>query len=504
MRLCLILVLYVIIGNKKMISKPGAFMNIRLTVTIIISKAIIKICRLANWGGTTLAGRVALKLYPEIVKTISHNVRLIMVTGTNGKTTTTRIIEQVLKENKIGYITNKSGANLLSGIITTFIDNSDIKGICIQSTALIEIDEAAFKQACNHFEPDILVVTNFFRDQLDRYGELYTTLKGVKAGIEKLNKTRLVLNADDSLCASLGKDTSKQVIYYGFDQNAHKGAEECINSDAMFCLYCKSRYIYNYHIYGHLGGFACENCGYSRPATHVACTAVQQLTTSHSEIEFTAKGFNGLTGNDGISSENPDGTHQVFSAKIKLPGLYNIYNALAAAACGCLLDLPMEKIINALGSFECGFGRMETIKSDGKTIKVILVKNPTGFNQVLNFLTTEDKNAQLAFIINDNAADGRDISWLWDVDFEKLQDMQDRLDNIFTSGLRAEDMAVRLKYAGIFTNKISIVKDYKELIEAGLSATREGHNFYILPTYTAMLEIRKYLKSRFNLKEFWK
>ena len=193
-----------------------------------------------------------------------------------------------------------------------------------------------------------------------------------------------------------------------------------------------------------------------------------------------------------------------FHARINLPGLYNIYNALAAVSCGHLLKLPVENTIKALDSFECGFGRMETINTAGKNIKVILVKNPTGFNQVLNYLLTEDQNMQLAFLINDKLADGTDISWLWDVDFEKLQKTQEKLDNIYTSGIRAEDMAVRLKYAGIFTDKINIIKDYSELINTGLSRTASGQNFYILPTYTAMLEIRKVLKEKFGLKEFWK
>lgn len=466
-------------------------MNIRLFISIVISKIVIKLCRLVKKGGTTLPGKIAQKLYPNIVETLASNFRIIMVTGTNGKTTTSRIIGQILKENDIEFITNKSGANLVGGVITTFIEAVGLTGRCSASTALIEIDEAAFNVISDRLHPHILVVTNFFRDQLDRYGELYTTLKSVKSGIEKSPETKLVLNADDSLCASLGYKSDKNIIYYGFDENAYAGIEESVNSDAMFCLYCKNKYEYSNHIYGHLGGFMCPNCGYQRPQTDITCSKVDELTVSYSSIQ--------LVINSGISKE-PQG----FTARVNLPGLYNIYNALAAVACGQLMGLPVEKSINALGSFECGFGRMETINASGKFIRLILVKNPTGFNQVLNFLLTEEKNMQLAFIINDNLADGTDISWLWDVDFEKLQGVQDRMDNVYTSGIRAEDMAVRLKYSGIFTNKISIVHDYRDLIETGLSRTLEGQNFFILPTYTAMLEIRKVLKNKFGLKEFWK
>jgi UDP-N-acetylmuramyl tripeptide synthase len=173
-------------------------------------------------------------------------------------------------------------------------------------------------------------------------------------------------------------------------------------------------------------------------------------------------------------------------------------------AMGADVEYAADKTITALSKFECGFGRMETISTQGKNIKVILVKNPTGFNQVISYLLSEEKEAQIAFLINDKLADGTDISWLWDVEFEKLEDMQEKVINVYTSGIRAEDMAVRLKYAGIYTYKISIIKDYKELIAKGLAATPEGHNFYILPTYTAMLAIRRILKSKFGLKEFWK
>lgn len=460
-------------------------MDLRLAFTIAVTKMIIKACRLINWGGTTLPGRIARKLYPDIIRSITNGFKIIMVTGTNGKTTTTRIIGQVLTENNIDYITNKSGANLVNGIVTTFIEQADIKGRNKMSTALIEVDEAAFKYISDFIEPDVLVVTNFFRDQLDRYGELYTTLKGVLSGIQKARKTTLVLNSDDSLCASLGRDTDKKVLYYGLAADAYKSTEEVVNTDAMFCIFCKTKYKYENHVYGHLGGFECPNCGYKKPLTHVTCTNVDELNSTYSLIKFNA----GDTQN---------------TAKINLPGLYNIYNAMAALACSEVLGLPIENSVRALSNFECGFGRMESIEVEGKTIKLILVKNPTGFNQVLSYLLTEDKKVQLAFLINDNAADGTDISWLWDVDFEKLQNMQDRLDDIYTSGIRAEDMSVRLKYAGIYTDKIRLIKDYAALINEGLSKTLPGSSFYVLPTYTAMLDVRKVLKNKFGLKEFWK
>jgi len=453
---------------------------------------MISILRVFKSGGTTLPGKIARKLYPDVVKVIARDFKTIMVTGTNGKTTTTRIIGEILKVNGMNYITNKSGANLFGGIITTFIDSVDIHGKGKAPIALIEIDEAAFNVVSDYIEPDVLVVTNFFRDQLDRYGELYSTLNSVRSGIKKSGKTMLVLNADDSLCASLGKDTDKQVTNYGFDTNAYQSKEKQVNSDAMFCIYCKTKYDYESHVYGHLGNFACSSCGYRRPDTGVTCVKVEELNTSYSNILFSVN-----------SGQNQDES-TMLQAKINLPGLYNIYNALAAAACGSVLGLPAANLVEALENFECGFGRMETISTHGKNIKVILVKNPTGFNQVLSFLLTEEKNTQIAFLINDKLADGTDISWLWDVDFEKLENAQKTIDNFYVSGIRAEDMAVRLKYAGIYSSKIHIIKNYEELLAKGLSNTEAGHSFYILPTYTAMLDMRKLLKKKYGLKEFWK
>lgn len=458
----------------------------RLFLSILITKCTIKLLRIFKLGGTSLPGKVALRLYPNILKKLSQNLNIVMVTGTNGKTTTTRIIEQILIENNQSYITNKSGANLVFGIAATLVDSSSLSGKINASTALLEIDEAAFNKLTDYIQPNLLVVTNFFRDQLDRYGELYTTLNKVASAIQKSPNVVVALNADDSMCASLASST-KNPIFYGFEEGAYKITEEITTSDAMFCIKCKEKYSYNFRVYGHLGGFYCPKCGYRKPETDITCTKVVDLNTSFTDIKFK------------LSNDNNE-----YFAKINLPGLYNSYNALAAISMGKLLNLPIENTIKALSTFECGFGRMETIQVGNKTIKVILVKNPTGFNQVLNFLLTETNSIQLAILINDNAADGRDISWLWDVDFEVLSKIESQIVNLYTSGLRADDMSVRLKYAGISTSKISTITNYKELINTGIDKTEENSTFYLLPSYTAMLDLRKELMSIFNLKEFWK
>lgn len=463
-------------------------LQIRIYVTLGISKASIKMLRLFKLGGTTLPGKIAMFLLPDILKILSKNLnRIILVTGTNGKTTTCRIIGKLLSEANIDYFTNKSGANLLSGISSTLIENSNIQGRFASTTVLFEVDEAAFSKVTKYLDPNFIVVTNFFRDQLDRYGELFTTVKNVEDGIRNSEQPTIIINADDSLSSSIAKNTQKKVLYFGFSKETSQKLEDSSGTDAAFCIYCKEKYQYTFHTFGHLGDFHCSKCGFTRAAPHVFLSSISSLNSSKSDISI-----------------NFVGQDTSLDAQINLPGLYNIYNSLAAATLGSAMEIPQEKIKAALENFECGFGRMETIETEGKFIKVILVKNPTGFNQVISYLLTEDKNTNIAFLINDNAADGTDISWLWDVDFEKFKSFQENVISFVTSGKRANDMALRLKYAGVYTNKIQVCQSFENLIDIGLSKTSKGQVFYILPTYTALLGIRSILKKKFNLKEFWK
>ena len=402
----------------------------RLGLAIIMTKLTVFMLRLAGRGGTSLPGKIALKICPDIFNKLSDRFRIIMITGTNGKTTTSRIVAGMLEKAGLQYVSNKSGANLASGIATTLISSLSLTGKPIARTALLETDEAAFRTLAPKLKPEIIIVTNFFRDQLDRYGELYTTLNSVREGIQGSPESRLILNADDSLCASLGQNTSNPVIYFGLGDKVYPEDYLIANADAAFCINCKSRYEYLSSSFGHLGHFKCPNCGYERPSAQIECTQVLEYDNLSSTIEI----------------QIPDGK---IAVKLALPGLYNIYNALAGTAVGHILELKEDDLTYVLEGFECGFGRMETLLVSGRELKMILVKNPTGFNQVLKYLLTQNDKCVLAFSINDKLADGTDISWLWDVDFEILSFMQNKVRRFFVSGTRAEDMAVRLKYAGI-------------------------------------------------------
>lgn len=461
-------------------------MSYKSKLAIAVGKITIKLLRLMKLGGTTLPGKIALIICPSILMELSSKCRTIMVTGTNGKTTTTRIIEKILADAGFSYFTNKSGANLMSGITTTYISVCSYSGEISHSHALIEIDEAAFSIASSHVKPVILVVTNFFRDQLDRFGELYSTVNNVLTGIEKSHETLLIINADDSLCSYLGEKSKNPKLYFGFSPDCINENSSSQNHDAGYCIFCKEKYQYTFSVYGHLGGFHCENCGFKRQIPNIECEQINSLDSQSSDVSFK------------MSSDIR------FLAKLNLPGLYNIYNALAATACAHHLKVNSDIIAKSLATFERGFGRMECIQVDDKKIQVILVKNPIGFTQVLTFLQSVQEKCTIAFLINDNYADGTDISWLWDVEFEKLSTIEENVIKFFTSGERAEDMTVRLKYAGIYTDKIVLCKNYNKLLTDALNQTPDNSTLYILPTYTAMLDVRSILKKKFHLKEFWK
>ena len=427
-----------------------------------------------------MPGRVALAIDPHVLGKLAKGVTTIIVTGTNGKTTTSRMIERSLEESGYRFFANKSGANMLSGITAEFAMHSGLGGKNKYPYALIECDEAAFKTVSKYVDAKCVVVTNVFRDQLDRYGEVTHTLNSILTGIKNSPNAVVCINADDSLSVSMKDEIPNKVVFYGVETEIYKNRVEEV-SDAPYCIKCKTEYVYDYVTYGHLGGFRCPNCGYHRPQTEVSVEKVLESTPDSSTILLNLNG-----------SE--------YQATINLPGGYNIYNATATAAAGYVLGIKNETIIDALSSFECGFGRMEKFTVNGTDIRMILIKNPAGCNQVLNFLSNNTTPSLFVVALNDRFADGTDISWIWDVDFEKLNQISDKLTEIWVTGRRADDMAMRFKYAGIPVNKIKVMKDYEQLIDA---ATKQQAPVYMMPTYTAMLDIREIFSKNYGFKEFW-
>ncbi len=455
-------------------------MNLRTILAVGVCKASGAILRKMGRGGTNLPGKLALKIHKGILGELSRNVNVTVVTGTNGKTTTSRMIEQAFSDAGLDYFANRSGANLLTGIIAVFAQHCTISGKCRHSHALIECDEAAFRTASQFLPVRALVVNNIFRDQLDRYGEITHTLEAIRTGISHIPDATLCLNADCSLTASLADGAKNRVVWFGVNVPIYKDAIKEL-SDAPYCIHCKTEYEYSYVTYGHLGGFSCPKCGYHKPDPDVAVTKVLDTGTEASDIELSFQGK----------------THEVH---VNLPGGYNIYNAAAATSASLVAGISAETIVGALAQFECGFGRAEQFNLGRCQARMMLVKNPAGFNQVISLIAHSEEPCQLAFLLNDRFADGRDISWIWDVDFEALAAQEKRFTRIFVSGVRACDMALRLKYAGFPPERLNVIPEYPTLLdEIGGSDIPA----FIMPTYTAMFDLRSEIGHRTNVKAFY-
>ncbi len=456
-------------------------MKIYTSLTIIVARLARKLLRLLGRGGTNVPGTIALKMNPKIIGALSKELKIILVTGTNGKTTITRMIEEILKKSGKTYFTNKSGANMDTGIAAEFVINSTLGGKCKFEYALIECDELAFKYVSRYAKIDYVVVSNVFRDQLDRYGEISHTLTGILDGIKNIPEAKVCLNADCSLSTSLKDKIPNDVIFFGLNCPIYKDRVSEI-SDAPYCIKCGAEYEYDFVTFGHLGAFNCPKCGYSSPKKTVSCEEIINSTVDSSDIK--------LKIND-----------EVYDVTVNLPGGYNVYNAAAATAIGFAAGFKTEAIISALSSFECGFGRMEKFHINDTDIRMILVKNPAGANQVLNFVCNITEPSTFVVGLNDRYGDGTDISWIWDADFEKLAELGDRLHRVIVTGIRAAEMALRFKYAGVPEEKIFVDEDYDKLIEDIVSDPTPA---FIMPTYTAMLDIREVFSKTYNYKDFWK
>lgn len=454
------------------------------TLRIILS---IAACKFARWalritgrGGTALPGRIALKICPDILGVMAKNVKTVIITGTNGKTTTSRIVEQVMADAGTNYFANRSGANLIQGITAEFAMHSTLTGKPKCEYAVIECDEAATKRVCKFVDPAVMIVTNIFRDQLDRFGEVLTTLENVKIGVKNSPNAIVCLNADCSMTASIAGEIDNEILFFGVNTEIYKERVSEL-SDAVYCIHCAEEYEYDYVTFGHLGGFRCPKCGFRRPDPQVAVTKVLSQTLDGSSVEMNVNG-------------------QMTTVDINIAGGYNIYNAAAAVAAGHAFGFDLATVTRAVSGSRCGFGRMETFDLDGHAVRMILVKNPAGCNQVLNFLSNLEEESLFVCILNDNEGDGTDVSWIWDVNFEKLCGPDGKLKQVFCSGIRADEMAMRLKYAGLSTDGITVIKDYGELLRAMLAQDKP---VIIMPTYSGMMEFRGKISESFDIPDFW-
>lgn len=434
-----------------------------MIITIFIAKLCEKLLRIFGRGATTFPGKTALFLKKDILRFLSRGVKTVIVTGTNGKTTTAKMIAQGLRQAGKSCFLNRSGANLITGITASFLSNCDFKGRCRYEYAVIECDENALRKVSLYISADILVVTNIFRDQLDRYGEVSSTLSSIKQGALNMKGAVLALNADDPLSFSLSR-LENEYVSFGINKNLSLGGK----GESEYCVFCGRQYEYGFRTYCQLGGFSCPGCGYSRRAPDFAAEELLAQTPDSSSVFVSLKGKSALFG-------------------INLGGVYNIYNALAAAAALSLLGIESSVIEKAFSSFSSAFGRMESFGS----LRMLLVKNPAGLTQTVNYIRPLQVN-NLVFVLNDNDADGKDVSWIWDAEI----DIGDNVKNIYTFGIRSGDMALRLKYAGC---DVSVIKNYDEF-----KKITSQENTVIIPTYTAMMALRPYFAQKYKKDAFWK
>lgn len=469
--------------------------SLRTVFAVAVCKASRAVLHRIGRGGTSFPGKAAMVLKKDLLTVVSQDVASIVVTGTNGKTTTAAMLESVLRCAGLETVSNRSGANLLSGVTAELAACTDWRGRAVKHYAVIECDEGALHQVVPLLRPKVIIVTNLFRDQLDRYGEVMHTLEAVRRGIEQVPEAVLCLNADDSLTASLALDLPNPVAWFGIgigveagdpEQNSGQdfGNEESSVSDARYCIRCGTEYVYSFRTFAHLGGFRCPACGYARPDPDVEITSIDSMdytgTRVHMRFEKRSVGM--------------------VPVNIAAPALYNIYNAAAAACSAQAAGISLQAVLKALASTSGAFGRMETFEPGGAAAQMILVKNPAGCNQALDYLCSLKKPYALILCLNDRDADGHDISWIWDVDYEKLC-QHPFLQGIYVWGIRAEDLQLRLKYAGIPESRIRHIRKKETLL---MIIRGSKVPVFILPNYTAMLPLRELLQKETGKAEFWK
>lgn len=420
-------------------------------LAIFLGKSIIFVSNILNLGsGSTWPGHIALKLNKKFVKSIlgKSKTKIVIVAGTNGKTTTARLITSVIRENNKTYLQNKAGANLINGLASTLIRGANLSGKLSKDYLIFESDENALPRIIEETNPDYIVALNLFRDQLDRYGEVDSIARRWHETFSKLNeKTTLILNADDPQIAYLGSNTKAKSIYFGLEKsNENKVTKH--GADSTHCPKCSEKLEFSTVFFSHLGIWSCPNCKLKRPAPDLASLP-----------------------------------------SFPLVGAYNKYNALAASLFGLKEGIELKDSQEAFNTFTPAFGRQEKLNYKGKNVQIFLSKNPTSFNESLEAVK-ELKGENLLILLNDRIPDGLDVSWIWDINFEDIlgKDL-----NIGVSGDRVYDMSLRLKYAEFFAHHH---KDPEAILNTMINKLDDNETLYILPNYSAMLDIRKVITGK--------
>ena len=451
--------------------------NLPLAAEVAAARAVAALSRLAGTGGgTTVPGKLLSKLDPGAIDRLASRLPAgaAIVSATNGKTTTTAMAAEILRP-RFRLAHNSSGANLVSGVASTLLAARGAE------LGLLEVDEGALPEVMRRVRPRAVCLANLFRDQLDRYGELELVAERWRDAVARLPEdVELLLNADDPQVGDLARAHARSTVF-GLDDPLLARPALQHAADSKYCLRCGTPYEYAAAYVGHLGDYRCPACGHARPPLDLAARAVELRGLERASFDLVT----------------PDGTRRV---DLALPGLYNVYNALGAAALARALGATLDEIADGLGRFSAAFGRFERIPVDGKRLLLLLIKNPAGANEAVRTLVDGGPPRLVVIALNDAIADGRDVSWIWDVDFEPLLSGLERL---VAAGDRAAELALRFKYAGFDEDAIEVESSLEHALDRGLALTPEGGELVVLPTYTAMLELQRIVAGRGLARPYW-
>jgi UDP-N-acetylmuramyl tripeptide synthase len=448
-----------------------------LAAEVAVAQAAGRLSRLAGaGGGTTVPGKLLWKLDPGAIDRLAARLPLgsAVVSATNGKTTTTAMTASILGA-RLRLAHNRAGANLMSGVASTLIHARGAE------LGLFEVDEAALPEVLSRVRPGAVCLGNLFRDQLDRYGELEHVAERWRASVRELpTSTALAVNGDDPQVGELANERAGAIVF-GLDDPRVARPSLQHAADSKYCIRCGTPYDYAAAYVGHLGDYRCPACGHCRPPLDVVAR----------ELEL-----NGLE-SVGFTLDTPAGSHRI---ELRVPGLYNVYNALAAASLALALGAAVDEIVSGLGSFTAAFGRFERIAVGDRRVLMLLIKNPAGANEAVRTIVDGSTPTVAVIALNDAIADGRDVSWIWDVDFEPLLGGLERL---VATGDRAAELALRFKYGGLQAEAIEVVPSLERALDRGLELVPPGGELVVLPTYTAMLALRKIVADRGFARPYW-
>ena len=440
--------------------------------------------RLGRGGGTTLPGRISAGIDGDALRKLGSRLPQgsILVAGTNGKTTTASLVRTLVEAAGTRVVSNRAGANLVSGLTAAVVQERGIGGAAGAEMGVFEVDEASLPAAVEALSPRVVVITNLFRDQLDRFGELESSAAAIGAALAAVPAAGdVLLCGDDPAVAWLGRGLRARVHHYGIDDASAGETTLPYASDSRFCPGCGQPFEFERVFVGHLGVYRCPTGDFARPALDLRATSVAFSGLNAQTLAAQGLGLAGAT------------------LEVPLSGLYNTYNILAASGAALLAGIQPSVLAPALRGFRPAFGRLERVDVDGRAFHLMLAKNPASFNEVLRASRLLGDGRKFVVALNDRIADGRDVSWIWDVDFELLAGA----DHVVLTGDRALDMRIRLKYAGLDPARVTVAEAPGAALDAALAATAPGEDVFVLPTYTAMLDLRAELVRRGHLAPFW-